>query len=138
MKLFDRFKARWSKKVADRAAQKALEDAFKNATPSKARSKYRRTGYMLQPGFAWNPLTGYPRNKGCFCGSGVKAKRCCMPYINRACAQKEADILNDIWPKLMTGRLTLPRAPQAQKKLDEKEKAEAPAPAPAEPADAAA
>jgi hypothetical protein len=51
-------------------------------------------------------------------------------------AESEADIINDLWPKLMTGqRVTLPRAPQAQKKLDAKKAA---APAPAEPVDAAA
>jgi hypothetical protein len=91
------------------------------------------------PAIAWNPLTGYPRNKGCFCGSGVKAKKCCLPYINRACAA-----IRSRHPQRYLAeahdrpRVTLPRAPQAQKKLDEKEKAEAPAPAPAEPADAAA
>ena len=30
-------------------------------------------------GFAWNPLRDYPRNLACFCGSGGKAKRCCLP-----------------------------------------------------------
>jgi hypothetical protein len=136
MKFFNQLKVRWDKRVSDRAAQKALEDAFKNATPSKARSKkYRRTGYMLQPGYAWNPLTGYPRNKGCFCGSGEKAKKCCLPWINRACLQSEADIINDLWWKIMTGQRVLPRAPQAQNRLDAKKAA---APAPAEPVDAAA
>jgi hypothetical protein len=28
---------------------------------------------------AMNPLLGYPRNEPCWCGSGRKAKVCCLP-----------------------------------------------------------
>ena len=33
--------------------------------------------YNPTKGNAWNPLREYPRNMPCFCGSGIKAKKCC-------------------------------------------------------------
>jgi hypothetical protein len=32
-------------------------------------------------GFAFNPLRDYPRNAPCWCGSGVKAKKCHLPTV---------------------------------------------------------
>lgn len=32
----------------------------------------------------WNPLLKYPRNEECFCGSGLKFKKCCLNGAFRA------------------------------------------------------
>lgn len=49
----------------------------------KPNTKYRKYVYKLVPGMKWNPLTSYPRNKTCHCGSGDKAKFCCLPFEER-------------------------------------------------------
>ena len=41
----------------------------------------RLEGYKPRAGQTWNPLLKYPRNESCFCGSGKKAKRCCLLEI---------------------------------------------------------
>lgn len=129
MNAFSRLKDFWNDATSKLIASTAAETATTDAPAKEATKKYRRTGFKLQAGYAWNPLLSYPRSKGCFCGSGDKAKKCCMPYINRACSQAEADIISDVWPKLMTGRRVMPRAPQSQARIDAKAKANAPAPA---------
>lgn len=30
------------------------------------------------PGNDWNPFAKYPRNEPCYCGSKIKAKKCCL------------------------------------------------------------
>jgi hypothetical protein len=62
-------------------------------------------------GHVWNPMRKYPRNKGCFCGSGAKAKKCCLPDIRAACSEKFADYIDSNWEKLLSGQMTLPRSP---------------------------
>jgi hypothetical protein len=42
------------------------------------------------PGFQWNPLAKYPRNMACWCKSGVKSKRCCLPQIADLVKDKDA------------------------------------------------
>jgi uncharacterized protein YecA (UPF0149 family) len=52
---------------------------------------------------AWNPIQDLPRNKPCFCDSGKKFKKCCLPNQ----------------PKLMEielARLTLATIQEIQKK----------------------
>lgn len=43
--------------------------------------KNKLMSYRPNPGYAWNPATKYPPNKPCFCGSLIKAKKCCLPGI---------------------------------------------------------
>lgn len=43
--------------------------------------KQKQYKYVVKPGFTWNPLVGYPRNKDCFCGSLLKFKICCMKIV---------------------------------------------------------
>jgi hypothetical protein len=40
--------------------------------------------YKPKDGLVFNPLLKYPRNIPCFCGSALKAKRCCIPKLKRA------------------------------------------------------
>lgn len=62
----------------------------------KPNSKYRRMGYVLLPGYSWNPLTSYPRNKPCFCGGRVKAKKCCIRKVSRICLSENVKALKAI------------------------------------------
>lgn len=73
-----------------------------------------KTYYRTPEGGAWNPLVGYPRNKGCFCGSGTKAKRCCLPHVMRCVSVKLATEISKNWARLMTGHYTLPKSPQSK------------------------
>lgn len=35
-------------------------------------------GYAPKDGYVFNPLKAWPRNEACWCGSGLKAKKCCL------------------------------------------------------------
>lgn len=48
-----------------------------------------------KPGFVYNPLLKYPRNERCYCGSGVKAKMCCLPKVKRVVPKDSAPLLKD-------------------------------------------
>jgi hypothetical protein len=48
---------------------------------------------QLRSQFAPNPLLKYPRNEACWCGSGEKAKKCCIPKQAPVCMLKHADVL---------------------------------------------
>lgn len=48
-----------------------------------------KAAITLNRGFHWNPLLRYPRNSLCFCGSGIKSKKCCLPKIPMAIPMKE-------------------------------------------------
>lgn len=41
-------------------------------------------GYKLKPGYIWNPVKKFPRNKSCPCGSLKKFKICCLNKIPHA------------------------------------------------------
>lgn len=36
-------------------------------------------GHRPMEGTTWNPMLKYPRNSVCYCGSKIKAKKCCLP-----------------------------------------------------------
>jgi hypothetical protein len=55
-------------------------------------------------GYDWNPLRDYPRNNPCFCGSGVKAKRCCIPRLHPCVKQELADQLKKYVDYVKTGK----------------------------------
>lgn len=61
----------------------------------------------MHDGFAWNPLTGFPRNKPCMCGSLKKFKLCCAPKIPEAIPSTDAEFLTKNWSRLLTGDLKL-------------------------------
>lgn len=42
----------------------------------KMKKPVRKDRYRPAPGFAWNPLIGYPPNQQCPCGSKKKFKKC--------------------------------------------------------------
>ncbi len=73
--------------------------------------KYRQMALMPKDGIVWNPVRAYPVNKGCFCASGVKAKKCCMPFLQPTVSKEFAAHIKQNWADLLTGRFTLPRAP---------------------------
>lgn len=69
--------------------------------------KYRRSVWRPTEGRAWNRLRSYPPNKGCFCGSGAKAKKCCMPKLLPTMPIAEAKKIDANWEKILTGRTTI-------------------------------
>lgn len=116
MKLFNvfkKFKQRFAKsaaKVAGDAVQK-FADAVDGPQKKK---KDKLPVYRLEAGGYWNPLTSYPRNKGCFCGSGEKAKKCCLPLQKRAINAKFAGAILGMWDDILTGHSTLPPHPESK------------------------
>lgn len=52
--------------------------------------KGRRLFYKPNKGNAWNPLLKYPPNMKCFCTSGKKDKKCCLPFLPAAVTEEEA------------------------------------------------
>jgi hypothetical protein len=47
--------------------------------------------YRPKQGFKWNPMLKYPRNEKCYCGSGLKFKKCCLAHQTLAVPKKFAD-----------------------------------------------
>jgi hypothetical protein len=52
-----------------------------------------RRCYRVDPGNSWNPLKHYPKNATCWCSSGIKAKRCCLPTTPQFVSVKQAATL---------------------------------------------
>ncbi len=63
--------------------------------------------WKCDPGNAWNPLVGFPRNAACFCGSGSKAKRCCLPRVAEFCSSKKAAELKRLMPQIVAGTVRI-------------------------------
>jgi hypothetical protein len=80
------------------------------ALRQKSEGKTKRGAYAPKPGGAWNPLRQYPRNQPCFCGSLVKAKKCCLPYLAQAVSREVHDYVKNNWYLILDGRLKLPKA----------------------------
>ena len=53
-------------------------------------------GMKVNDDSAWNPLLKYPRNATCFCGSGFKAKRCCLPNLELAVSKEAASRISPL------------------------------------------
>lgn len=121
MKILDRFKAVWDKRQVAKAVKKTLANADTAlATRKEKKKKDRPAAYALMPGASWNPLTKWPRNHVCFCGSMRKSKNCCLPHVARALPTVEAEALRAIWAKLASGELKLepaPKSPAARKAI---------------------
>lgn len=66
-------------------------------------AKLKNYRYYPKPGNAWNPLKAYPRNHDCFCGSELKAKKCCLPKVQEYCPAKTAQDLEKNWDKIIAG-----------------------------------
>lgn len=92
--------------VLDKATEKA------NKREKNQTSKFRARHFALQDGRAWNPLQKYPVNKGCWCGSGTKAKKCCQPYLAETCSEVFAKNLLQEWDLLLCGKKILPACPR--------------------------
>lgn len=87
---------------------------MKTATETSSRKRHPQPDvpstnrcFRLNENFAWNPLLKYPRNKGCFCGSGKKAKACCIPELISAISRAAAEAIRTRWDLLLNGRLIL-------------------------------
>lgn len=49
------------------------------------------TGYKAKPGFIKNPMFKFPRNEKCYCESGLKAKKCCLPKLKPYIKETDAE-----------------------------------------------
>lgn len=47
-------------------------------------------------GRSWSPLLNFPRNDKCFCGSGIKFKKCHLNKLARTCTKLDAEKINEI------------------------------------------
>jgi hypothetical protein len=54
---------------------------------------------------AWNPMLGFPRNNPCFCASGVKFKKCCLPRMTRVISKENAKFIQQRWDEFVEGKL---------------------------------
>jgi hypothetical protein len=72
--------------------------------------------YRCIPGKIWNPLRRYPKNQNCFCGSLLKAKKCCLPHLTEAVSKEFAAEITKDWDKILKRELTFPQAPKTQKR----------------------
>lgn len=80
--------------------------------PAVKFTKYRQMARRPAEGKTWNPIKKYPVNHPCYCGSALKAKKCCLPYLNDVCSEQFAKEMKLNWRKILSGQMTLPRAPR--------------------------
>lgn len=67
----------------------------KRITRDRARIHSGVPGYYVpKPGMVPNPMLGYERNTPCWCGSGAKAKKCCLPTARHVVSAQDAEFLN--------------------------------------------
>lgn len=53
----------------------------------------KKMALVPRPGLVWSPLLRYPKNAKCFCGSGIKFKKCHDGRIKMAVMPDEAEQL---------------------------------------------
>lgn len=56
----------------------------------------------LRPGVVYNPFTKWPRNFPCFCGSGVKFKKCHESKIDTGVSEHQFNILRPDFEKMLS------------------------------------
>lgn len=59
-----------------------------------------KDGYVPQIGNKWNPILKYPKNESCYCGSGKKFKKCCLPGETMAVNSVYADAASGVVKRL--------------------------------------
>jgi uncharacterized protein YecA (UPF0149 family) len=73
---------------------------MQKAADPKDPPKGYEVGYKPKRGHDWNPMLKYPRNEACYCGSGVKAKKCCLLHqtlaVNSEFAEKAAPLVKEV------------------------------------------
>lgn len=77
-------------KVSDRHVP-VVTEAEDEVEDDKGPHKLKRMAYYPPKGLAWNPLMDYPRNEKCFCGSGVKFKKCHLTTMPKCVLIKDAE-----------------------------------------------
>lgn len=69
----------------------------------------KRRIYRVPPGHAYNPLTKYPDNNPCFCGSEAKAKKCCKPSLRAFINDDTAKLITTKWHGIIWGKVQIPK-----------------------------
>jgi hypothetical protein len=77
---------------------------YKEAQKEK-NEQLRKKAYKAKDGHVFNPLTGFPRNSLCFCGSVRIFKKCCMKKIMPVLPEKAAIRIYEIWDDLLLGKI---------------------------------
>ena len=77
------------------------------SSPKPSARKEGRLIYRAPAGQAINPLRQFPRNLPCYCGSGVKFKRCHWGKQPEAIPQEWATRINAEWARLVSGALVI-------------------------------
>ncbi len=95
------------KQITQEEAEKALR-----REKNKREQAIRTNKWKCNPGNTWNPLSKFPRNHPCFCGSGLKAKKCCADRIQEWCTIAEARKIEMKWEDILSGafKITLEEA----------------------------
>lgn len=75
---------RFGKLILGRWATRALEFFFMVPQIKE------KPGYIPTTGNEFNPYMKFPRNETCYCGSGLKFKKCCLPEEPMAINSKTA------------------------------------------------
>lgn len=70
-------------------------------------SRHKQMVWALKAGSSWNPLKRYPRNNPCFCGSELKHKKCCSPYVGEFTPTKIAKSLEKQWSDIIGRRINI-------------------------------
>ena len=63
--------------------------------------------YHPKPGMAWNPLTSFPKNSPCVCGSRIKFKKCHGVRLMKSVPIAVANEIREKWDDLRLGRTKL-------------------------------
>ncbi len=86
--------------------QEEAEKALRREKNRKAQA-IRTNKWKPNPGNTWNPLERFPRNNPCFCGSKLKAKKCCLNKIQAWCTAEEARKIEMKWEEILSGEFKI-------------------------------
>ena len=75
--------------------------------------------YRLNAGNVWSPLVKYPRNNPCFCGSGMKHKKCCQPHVSPYLSAKEAASIQRNWEAILSGEHLIKLVDETSKSVND-------------------
>lgn len=120
MKVFEALRAKFKRglEVSEVSPQKNGDNPLDLSPLSVAKAtknkpnKFKERWFKPINGKVWNPVRDYPVNKLCFCGSLVKAKRCCLPFLARTVSEGFARDMTEKWDEIIAGKYVLPKAPR--------------------------
>lgn len=70
----------------------------------------KKWGYAPKDGHTWNPLAKWPVNEPCWCSSGKKAKKCCLPGAKKTLSVEAAQGFANLMGRGVYGRALIRQA----------------------------